>query len=155
MGLIRDCCHSTITGIEKVRWFPPLLARITLGWVFVESGWGKVNNLPQVIEFFQSLGIPYAELQAPFVAGMELVAGALILFGLFSRMASIPLVVTMIVALVTAKREDIHSVSDLFASSEYLYIVLLLWLLVAGAGTISVDAWLSEYIGWGRKKGRY
>lgn len=126
--------------LEKVAWLPPLVARLTVGWIFVESGWGKLHNLPKVVEFFQSLGIPAASLQAPFVATVELVGGALVLVGLFTRLASPLLMATMVVALITAKREDIHSLSDLFAMSEYLYLVLLLWLTVQGPGKASIDA---------------
>ena len=31
-------------------WLGPLVARVTVGWVFMWSGWGKLNNLPQIIE---------------------------------------------------------------------------------------------------------
>jgi hypothetical protein len=39
----------------------------------------------------------------------------------------------------TAKLPELASVSDLFATSEYLYILLLLWLVVSGAGVVSLD----------------
>ena len=115
------------------------MARFTIGVVFIESGWGKLHNLEKVIGYFQSLGIPAAQYQAPFVATTELVAGALILIGLVTRLASIPLVVTMVIAILTAKREDIHGWTDVFGISEFLYIVLLLWLLFSGPGKFSVD----------------
>lgn len=127
---------------EKVAWIAPLLARITIGFIFVESGWGKLHNLDKVAAFFTDLGIPYANLQAPFVASVEFGCGLLVLLGLFTRIASIPLIGTMVVAIITAKRADIAGLSDLFATSEYLYILLLLWLVVAGAGCASVDHFL-------------
>jgi putative oxidoreductase len=120
-------------------WLPLTLARLALGWIFVESGWGKLHNLPRVIEFFASLGIPAPEIQAPFAAGTELVCGALLLAGLFTRVAAVPLVVTMTVAILTAKRGDISSFSDLFGMSEFLYIILLGTLSAFGAGTLSLD----------------
>ena len=48
-------------------WLAPLFARITVGWVFLWSGWGKLNNLPQVIENFVGWGIPLPGVLAPFV----------------------------------------------------------------------------------------
>jgi putative oxidoreductase len=120
-------------------WFPGLLSRITVGWVMAESGWGKFQNLPKVVEFFQSLGIPAANIQAPFVAGVELVGGILLILGLLTRLISIPLSITMIVAILTAKREDITAFSDLFGLSEYLYIVLMVWLIFMGPGKASLD----------------
>ena len=125
---------------SSLRWLPPTVARVTLGWVFLESGWGKLHNLPKVVEFFRSLGIPAPEVQAPFAASMEFLCGVLMLLGLCTRLASIPLIVIMAVALKTAKAGDIHELSDLFGASEYLYIALALWLGAYGAGPLSLDA---------------
>jgi hypothetical protein len=42
---------------QHLNWFAPLFARITAGWVFLWSGWGKLNSLPQVTENFIAWGI--------------------------------------------------------------------------------------------------
>ena len=125
-------------------WLPPLLARVTVGVVFLQSGWGKLHNLQSVIEFFSSLGIPAPQLQAPIVSGLELVCGALILIGLLTRLAALPLMGTMVVAIATAKLKDLTGFTDLFGTSEFLYIVLLVWLATAGAGAISIDRWFGQ-----------
>jgi putative oxidoreductase len=132
---------------ERLAWLPPTLARLTVGWIFLWSGWGKLHDLPSVIQFFGELGIPHPELQAPFASGTELVCGALVLAGLFTRVASVPLVVVMIVAIVTAQREHVEGLGDLFGLSEYLYIVLSIWLGVAGPGPLSLDAALLRLAG--------
>ena len=124
----------------------PLLARVVLGTVFVQAGWGKFSNLPKTIGFFASIGLPYAELQAPMVASFELLGGIAILMGLATRFACIPLTVIMLVALSTAHRADISSISDLFGISVFLYIVLFFWLAVHGPGPISVDALLKRQL---------
>ena len=116
------------------------MARLTIAGVFIETGWGKLHNLQKVIGFFTELGIPAPQLQAPLVATVEFVCGILLLVGLFTRVASLPLIVSMTVAILTAKKADIHSYSDLFGIEEYLYIVILLWLGAYGAGPISLDA---------------
>lgn len=126
-------------------WVGPTLARWTVGWIFVLSGWGKLHNLDQVIGYFGELGIPHPELQAPFAAGTELVCGALVLIGLFTRVASVPLIITMIVAIATAKKDDVGSVGDLFGLIEWCYIALLVWLGVAGPGPLSLDALLVRW----------
>lgn len=125
---------------SSLQWLPPTVARLTLGWVFLQSGWGKLHSLPKVTEFFRSLGVPAPEVLAPFTAFMEFLCGALLLLGLCTRLASIPIIVIMLVALTTAKAGDIHELSDLFGTSEYLYIALALWLGAYGAGPISLDA---------------
>src|SRR5262245_20120292 len=111
---------------------PTLLARVVIGVVFVQSGWGKLHNLDKVIEFFTELGIPAPALQAPFVAGTELVCGALVLVGLATRIASVPLIATMVVAIATALWADLDGISGLFGTIEFLYIALLLGLVVRG-----------------------
>lgn len=128
---------ATVAG--KLDWLPPTLARLCVGWVFVESGWGKVHNLENVVGFFRDLGIPAPELQAPLAAYSELIFGALLLLGLFSRLASIPLIITMAVAILTAKKAELHSLSDLYGFIEYLYILLLVWIGVVGPGPLSID----------------
>jgi len=122
-----------------LRWLPPTLTRLVIGWVFLQSGWGKLHSLEKVTAFFTQLGIPAPEFQAKLVACTELVCGALILVGLATRIATIPLMITMVVALMTALKSDIHGLSDLFGVSEFLYIALLAWLGVYGAGPLSLD----------------
>jgi len=129
---------------SKLDWLPGLLARFTIGLIFVPTGWGKLHHLPQVIEYFQSLGIPAPQLQAPFVASVELVCGTLVLIGLFTRVAAAPLIGTMVVAIWTAKLPDVKDLSDFLSLSEYLFIILLIVLIIKGAGAVSVDYVLSK-----------
>jgi putative oxidoreductase len=123
-----------------LRWLPPLVARVTLGLTFLQTGWGKLHSLPKVAAFFAQLGIPAPEFQARLVATTEFLCGGLLLVGLLTRVASLPLITTMLVAIATAKKGDIHEISDLFGMTEYLYLALLLWLGAFGAGPISLDA---------------
>ena len=128
----------------KLRWVPPTLARITIGVVFVGTGWGKLHNLDKVINFFMQLGIPAARIQAPMVATFELVCGAAILVGLLTRLAVLPLICTMGVAILTAKLKELTGLSDLFGTIEYLYIVLLVGLFVSGPGPLSIDQFICK-----------
>ena len=128
----------------RLSFLPPLLSRVVIGVVFVHSGWGKLHHLDQVTRFFAGLGIPYPELQAPFVAGVELACGALVLAGLATRLAAAPLIGTMAVALATALLPKIDGISALFGLAEFLYLALLVQLAVGGAGAVSLDRWLAR-----------
>jgi len=141
MCKIRALVLSVTTTLQ---WLPALISRVTIGMIFIQSGWGKFHHLDKVVQFFASLGIPAPHLQAPFVAGVELVGGSLVLIGLFTRVAALPLIGTMIVAILTAKLKEVAEISDFFSLSEYLFIVLLLWLIVKGAGALSVDHALAK-----------
>ncbi len=146
---------QAIRALSKLTCLGPLLARITIGIVFIESGWGKLHNLPKVIGYFESLGIPAAQYQAPFVAGTEFFAGALVLIGLVTRLASIPLSAIMLVAIITAKSSEINTWSDVFGFSEFLYLVLLIWLIVEGAGALSADAVIARMRGFNHQRERH
>ncbi len=130
--------------VERLSWAPGLVTRLILGFIFAQSGWGKLHNLEKVTQFFTSLGIPAAKIQAPFVATVELLCGSLLLAGLFTRFASLPLIATMVVALITAKRDAIGGWGDLFGLSEFLYILLLAWLVFKGGGALSMDRLLRK-----------
>jgi len=125
-------------------WLPPTLARVVVGVVFVQSGWGKLNDIDKVIEFFTSLGLPMPAFQAYLASTSELVCGALLLVGLATRFAVVPLIITMIVAIRTALWDQVDGVASLFTMIEFLYIVLFVWLGVSGAGPLSIDALLAR-----------
>ena len=127
--------------LDRFSWVGPLAVRLSLGAVFLGTGWGKLHNLGQVTSFFTELGIPFPAVQAPMVSGIELIGGTLILVGLFTRFAAVPLMGTMIVAILTAKRPEIDGIRSLLAFDEFLYFAGFLWLAVAGAGKASLD-WL-------------
>jgi len=126
--------------LDRFSWVGPLAVRHTLGAVFLGTGWGKLHNLAQVTSFFTELGIPFPAVQAPMVSGIELVGGTLIILGLFTRFAAVPLMGTMVVAILTAKRPEIDGIRSLLAFDESVYFAGFLWLAVAGAGKASLDA---------------
>jgi putative oxidoreductase len=123
----------------RAEFIAPLIARLTVGYAFVESGWGKVHNLETVAEYFTELGIPAPAFQATFVSFVELICGSLVLVGFATRLAALPLIGTMVVALITAKASEIASFSDLIGTIELCYAVLLAWLALAGPGNASID----------------
>jgi putative oxidoreductase len=116
-----------------------LLVRVTVGAVFAQTGWGKVHNLDQIIEYFGTLGIPAPQLQAPFVAGLELFGGCALLIGLGSRLFAAPLAFSMVVAIATAKKEQIESLTDVLGFSEWDYVVFFVLIALLGPGKLSLD----------------
>lgn len=129
--------------LKRLSALPSLLARLTLGLVFVESGWGKLGNLERVAGFFASLGLPAPAFQAHLVAFSEFGFGILVLAGLCTRLAALPLSAIMVVAIVTARSEELSGfwggLSALAGFTEFLYLLLLVWLIVAGPGALSLD----------------
>lgn len=146
MFLIRLLINALIIMPQKIasyfEWAGPLLARITVGYVFMLTGWGKLHNLDGIIGYFMSLGIPFAEFTTPFVAYVECVCGALLILGLLTRIAGGALAVTMLVAIVSAKWADIDSLETLLGFEEATYFAVFTWLAICGAGKASLDHFL-------------
>ncbi len=124
---------------NAMSWLPPTVARLAVGLVFTQSGWGKLHDLQKVTEFFAELGLPAAGFNAALTASTEFVCGSMLLLGLGTRLAAVPLIVTMTVAIGTAQWSQVDSLASLFGLTEFLYISLLLWLGTAGAGPLSID----------------
>ena len=120
-------------------WLPPLAARIVVGWTFMWSGWEKLHALPQITQNFIDWGIPFPTVLTPFVSGVEFFGGLLLLLGLFTRIAAAPLVVVMVVAVLSAKLNQVDSLETLLGFEELAYMALFGWLAVAGPGPISLD----------------
>lgn len=81
-----------------------ILIRLSVGPVFFLEGIQKFLYPDSLgVGRFQLIGIPWPELAAPFVGVVETACGALILVGLLTRLAAVPLAIDMCVALVTTK----------------------------------------------------
>lgn len=90
---------------ERVSAHPALvLLRIAIAFVFVTEGIQKFLY-PEVlgVGWFLKIGLPYPEITAPFVGGVEVVGGALVLIGLVTRLSAFALVIDMIVAITATK----------------------------------------------------
>jgi len=124
----------------------PLLFVIRFYWglSFARTGWGKLMHLDKTAAFFADLGIPVPKLNAIMAGSTECVGGALLLVGLFSRVVSLPLIFTMLVAYATADRDALNAIfsdTDKFVSAApFLFLLAALVVLVFGPGKLSLDA---------------
>ena len=121
-----------------------LMVRLLVGGVFLLEGMKKFIFVEQWgAGRFARIGIPAPGIMGPFVGVVEIVCGFLILIGLLTRVASIPLLVNIGVAIATTKI-PILSRSGFWpmeaeARTDYSMLMGLLFLLLAGAGSWSVD----------------
>ncbi|MBW2401699.1 MAG: DoxX family protein [Deltaproteobacteria bacterium] len=126
----------------------PLATRIVIGLAFFQAGLGKWRHMPNIVQFFDSLGIPLPAFNAYLVASMVLVGGLALILGLFTRFFAAGLTTTMVVALLTADTADF--LASWSASSEiaptdvtaFTFLLFLVWLVAYGAGKLSLDALL-------------
>jgi uncharacterized membrane protein YphA (DoxX/SURF4 family) len=162
-----------VNGAEQVNWWTILLQTRAPGWsILVRLVVGLVVFLPEGIQKlafpnilgagrFANIGIPYPEIMGPFVGVVEAICGALIILGLVTRLAAIPLIVIMIVAIVSTKvpmlldhdfwifhvpklpRYGFWSMLH-EARDDFGMLLGSLYLLIEGGGAWSVDALLSR-----------
>jgi len=122
-----------------------LLIRILVGWVFLSEGIQKFLFPAQLgVGRFEKIGIPAPHLMAPLVATVEIVCGCLLLFGLFARLATIPLLGVISVAILTTKIPMLAKAGVWAmlheARTDFSMVLGLVFLLIAGAGSLSLDA---------------
>jgi putative oxidoreductase len=140
MNRLIELATSLLALAKRLDSVALLVVRLTVGVLFVSTGWGKVHNLASVVDYFGQLHIPAPAFNATLASWTELLGGSLLVLGLASRLAALPLMVTMTVALLTALLDKIHSLPDLFGQVEWTYLVLLLVVVVFGPGEASIDA---------------
>jgi putative oxidoreductase len=142
-----------------------LAIRVLVGWGFILAGWGKLTNIAATAAYFAKLGIPAPELNAWMAGLSETVAGGCLILGLASRITTIPLIVTMIVAYVTADRTLFTGVEPRLScisvfiqaflrSDEFPFLLGTLIVLLFGPGLLSVDGVLKRLFFGGKERAR-
>ncbi|HEY9159229.1 DoxX family protein [Candidatus Binatus sp.] len=127
-----------------------IFIRVAVGLIFLTQGILKYIDPHMGVLRFAKLGFPYPGYTAHFVGTFEIACGLLVLFGLFTSVASVPLLIVILTAIATTKIPELfHSgqgfwfmVSD--ARTDFAMTMSLLFLISAGAGSWSLDAWLRE-----------
>jgi putative oxidoreductase len=122
----------------------PLAVRLVVGSSFMLNGWAKLHSLDDITEFFTKLHIPAPHFNAVLVGSTECFGGALLVIGLLTRIAAIPLIISMAVAILTAKLTKVEGFGDFVGLDELTYLLVFFWLAVAGPGKISIDYLLAK-----------
>ena len=125
-----------------------ILIRLAVGAVFLTEGIQKFL-FPDALGVgrFTKIGIPAPEIMAPFVGVIEIGCGALLILGLLTRLAAIPLIIDMLVAIATTKipiliKSGVWAMAH-EARTDYTMLLACLFFLIVGAGRWSVDAHLA------------
>jgi putative oxidoreductase len=122
-----------------------LLLRILVGWVFLSEGIQKLIFPGTLgVARFAKIGIPYPSFSAPFVGVVETVCGALLIVGLFTALATVPLLIVISTAIITTKISFLlqHGFwAAMHESRADLCMFLgLIAILCLGPGSFSLDA---------------
>jgi putative oxidoreductase len=125
-----------------------LAVRLYWGWQFAQTGWGKLQHLAKVTNFFASLGIPAPAFSAVAISWLEFVGGIGLAVGVGSRFWGLLLAGDMFVAYLVASRPALLSVfSDpgkFYADDAYTFLFASVLILIFGPGKFAVDVVLKR-----------
>lgn len=152
-------CDMVIGGIAMNRFLAPaslaksiIMIRLAVGLIFFSQGILKYIDPRMGVLRFAKIGFPFPDFTAHLVGTFEIACGFLVLIGLLTRLASVPLLIVILTAIATTKiPEVVHPeqgfwfmVSD--ARTDFSMTMALLFLIGVGAGAWSLDARL-----WGQQ----
>jgi len=123
-----------------------ILIRLAVGLIFLTQGILKYIDPKLGVLRFARIGFSHPGFTAHFVGAFEIVCGLLVLLGLWTRVAAIPLLIVISTAIVTTKIPELFRPNEGFwfmvsdARTDFAMLCSLLFLILLGGGTWSVDS---------------
>ena len=145
-----SCTHRAVQKLSPLAGIGQsallLALRLLYGGQYILTGHGKLLHLDRTTAFFADLHIPAPGFQAVLVGSTEFFGGSLLVLGLGTRLAALPLAISMVVAYLTAERaEAFKSLDNFTAAAPFQFLLACLLLLAFGPGKIALDAWLAGF----------
>ena len=134
---------SWISGLKDL---PLFFIRIVLAYGFYNPAIMKWNNIASIAEWFDGMGFPMPTLNAYLAATTEMAAVILLPLGLATRIISIPLMITMLVAVFAVHYSNGFNAGDNGFEIPLYYLLMIFMLFVNGAGKISLDHLIGKKI---------
>jgi len=125
-----------LSGLQDI---PLLLIRLILAYGFYVPAMMKLNDVSAIAEWFENIGIPAPTLNAYLATYTEFLGAIFLALGLATRFVSIPLIITMLVAIKTVHWENGFNASDNGYEIPLYYMAMLIMLFFTGPGRASVD----------------
>lgn len=127
-----------------------ILIRLSVGLIFFTQGILKFTDPHWGVLRFARIGFPYPDFTAHFVGAFEIACGLLVVLGLATRLAGIPLLIINLTAIATTKIPELFRpeqglwfmVSD--GRTDFAMCMGILFLILVGAGPWSVDTWITQ-----------
>jgi putative oxidoreductase len=119
--------------------------RLAVGLIFFSQGILKFTDANMGVARFTRIGFSHPYFTAHFVGSFEIVCGLLVMLGLWTRAASVPLLIIITTAIVTTKLPEIFRSSQGFwymvsdARTDFAMFCALLFLILAGGGAWALD----------------
>lgn len=122
------------------------LIRLAVGLIFFTQGILKFADPKMGVIRFTRIGFPHPYFTAHFVGTFEIVCGLLVLLGIWTRAAAVPLLIVISTAIATTKIPELFRANQGFwfmvsdARTDFAMLCSLIFLIILGGGTWSLDA---------------
>ena len=122
-----------------------LLVRVAVGLIFVTQGLLKYIDPKMGVERFAKIGFPHPWFTAHFAGAFEMTCGILVLVGLITRIAAVPLLIVISTAIATTKIPELFRANQGFwfmvsdARTDFAMFCCLLFLIASGSGVLALD----------------
>lgn len=134
--------QNSINQSYQIKDLVLLALRLVLVYGFFNPALMKIKDINSITGWFESINIPLPTLNAYLVTGTEVLGIIFLTLGLFTRWISIPLIITMLVAIVTVHIGNGFEAGENGFEIPLYYILMLLTLFTFGAGKYSLDQFL-------------
>jgi putative oxidoreductase len=124
-----------------------LIIRLAVGLIFFSQGVLKFTDSNMGVARFTRIGFRHANFTAHFVGTFEIVCGLLVLLGLWTRAASVPLLIVITTAIATTKIPELFRAGQGFSymvsdgRTDFAMFCSLLFLIASGGGAWALDEW--------------
>lgn len=125
--------------LNSLKDLPLLLIRLVLAYGFYKPAMMKWSDIGAIADWFGNMGIPLPTINAYLAAFSETAGVALLLLGLATRLISIPLMFTMVVAIVTVHLGNGFEAGNNGFEIPLYYLIMLAVLFFNGPGKFSID----------------
>jgi putative oxidoreductase len=123
-----------------------LVCRLYWGGLFIQTGFSKLTHLDLYAERFANWHIPAPYPNAIAAGTTELVCGSLLVLGAASRIVTVPLIITMIVAYLTAHADQVTDLYTFVTAPPFLNMLTCILVLLFGPGVFSIDYLVGRFI---------
>lgn len=137
---LKHAYQEYVTKTANLQNLSLLMIRLVLAYGFFNPALMKVKNIDGIISWFASMGMPLPALNAYLATTTEILGVILLSIGLGVRIITIPLMITMVVAIITVHWSNGFEAGNNGFEIPLYYILLLFVLLTFGAGKYSIDA---------------
>jgi putative oxidoreductase len=135
-----------VNSLNNLKDIPLLLLRLILAYGFYGPAMMKIKDVHAIVEWFESIEMPMPTLNAYLATYTEFIGFICLALGVATRFISIPLIITMVVAIKTTHWENGFNASDNGYEIPLYYMIMLITLLINGAGRISADYFITKMV---------